>query len=133
MNRFNFILLVDDDEVSNFINRRILETLKITKHTHSVRNGRDALAYIAEHCKQSGGNGNCPDLILLDIQMPVMDGLEFLTEFFKKGADRSKRIKVVMLTSSSNPRDVEAAKKFNISGYVNKPLTAEKFYEALTG
>mgnify|MGYP002372271797 FL=1 len=73
-------------------------------------------------CKAS-----CPEVILLDINMPIMDGFEFMKEF--NASTVSPNSKVIILTSSSNPRDVEMAKELGITGYINKPLTDDKIRE----
>jgi CheY-like chemotaxis protein len=119
--KYKCILLVDDDEVSNFINEKIIAACRVTDHTHIRHNGLEALEFIRNNCEQD--NHICPDVILLDIRMPVMDGFEFLQEFENTAKQLSDRIKIVVLTSSSNPHDVELARKFNVAGYINKPLS----------
>lgn len=118
---YDCILLVDDDETSNYISQRIVSKFFTAKQTRMVPNGQRAIEFIESYCEE---HGKCPELIFLDINMPVMDGFQMLEELKKKSIN--KEPKIVILTSSSNPKDLEQAKKFNIYAYVNKPLTVDK-------
>ncbi len=129
--RFQKILLVDDDAVANFLSESALQEMNLSEQVHISHNGEEALNYIIEHCsKDTSNTGNCPDLIFLDINMPVMDGFQFLEEFEKIPTFYKKPVKIVMLTSSSANADIEKARKFNVEGYIVKPLCPEKI-EAL--
>lgn len=127
MEKFKSILLVDDDDISNFINQRVISSANVTDHIHVTKNGLEALKYLREKCQSN--EGLCPEVILLDVKMPVMDGFEFLEEFEMTEKNLIGKIKIVLLTSSNNPSDIEQAKKYTISGYINKPLTADKINE----
>ena len=119
------VLLVDDDKITNFLNQRLIEKLSVTKSVKVVCNGKEALEYFQKN------SSILPDLILLDINMPVMDGFEFVDNFKTLGLD--KKIVIVMLTTSSNEKDIERIAKNNlVSGYINKPLTNEKLTDTLT-
>jgi CheY-like chemotaxis protein len=120
MHEYKCILLVDDDLVSSFLNKEILTRFGVKGQIHTSKNGKEALKFIAE--RQNGDNP-CPDFIFLDINMPVMDGFEFLTEFQKLPKDIQDAIRIVILTSSSNRVDRERAEQFPIKEYLNKPLT----------
>lgn len=124
-------MLVDDDDVSNFINEKVIEASQMARHTHVRRNGQEALDFIKMHCDASPTT-SCPDVILLDIKMPVMDGFEFLQEFEKARKSIKAPIRVILLTSSSNPHDVDRAQSFDIKGYLNKPLSLEKLNEVVS-
>ncbi len=109
------VLLVDDDEGFNFLNRIVLSDNKVNCTVHEATHGRAALDYL-EKCPV------CPEVILLDINMPVMDGFEFL-EQFEKYAKCAKNTHVFMLTSSG--RDADKLKSLNnkhVKGFFNKPL-----------
>lgn len=128
---FQKILLVDDDSVSNFLNEMALQDMNLSDEVHVSENGEEALDFINKQCR-NGSVSDCPDLIFLDINMPVMDGFQFLEELEKVPDLNKKPIKIVMLTSSSASKDLERAKKFNIDGYIVKPLSEEKLNAVFT-
>lgn len=112
------ILLVDDDYVSNYLSERQLKKSGLADVVKSVKNGEEALTYLAEPANKR------PDLILLDLNMPEMDGLEFLKYF--KQMTLEQDIRIVLLTAAINQ---ERVNKLNALGYfeiIEKPLTSEK-------
>lgn len=123
------VLVVDDDETTLLLNKILINRSGLAKHTHFSTNGSEALDFISNNCDEVIIHPNCPDLIFLDINMPVMDGFGFLEEFRKTRPELTDRIQVYMLTSSSNPKDFERAQSLGISGYLNKPLTKEVLME----
>ena len=132
MPKCNCILLVDDDDISNFINQRVVLNCNIADYVHVVKNVLEALAFIRKQCNQSNDTPKCPDVVLLDVKMPIMDGFEFLLEFETTEKHLIDIIKIILLTSSNNPSDIERAKEFTIAGYINKPLTADKLNEVFS-
>jgi CheY-like chemotaxis protein len=125
MKKFNFIMLIDDDEISNFITEKMITSLMLSDRMHTLKNGIEALTFINKNCNSS--SNQCPDLIILDINMPVMDGIEFLEEFYSnKKSKNPNDPNIYILSSSYNPHDTEKIKKFNIKGYITKPMTLEK-------
>ncbi|MFZ6052263.1 response regulator [Halocola ammonii] len=125
MKKFNCVLLVDDDQVSNFLHKEVLEGMHIADHMHESRNGYEALSFVKEHCIPVQ-ESECPDLILLDIKMPVMNGFEFLEELDAFKNELNRNFKIVIVSSSTNPNDREQSQKFSIDGYIDKPLSASK-------
>jgi CheY-like chemotaxis protein len=112
------ILLVDDDYVSNYLTERQIKKSGIADSVKTVRNGEEALTYLAEPANKK------PDLILLDINMPEMDGLEFLKHF--KHMTLEHNIRIVLVTAALNP---EKKNKINTLGYteiIEKPFTLTK-------
>src|SRR5690242_9324336 len=104
----NLILLVDDDDTTNFVNTRLLNSMKIAKEIKAVRNGKEALEFLKAACADKPEPGSvCPDLIFLDIKMPVMDGFTFLDKYHEEGLQRLDHIIVMMLTSSASFYDLE--------------------------
>lgn len=134
MKKFNCILLVDDDETSNFITQKIIAKLNISSHTHSMKNGKEALSFIEENCDISNTVASgCPDLILLDLNMPVMDGMEFLEEFYtNKKIKQANDINIYVLSSSDNTKDMEKITKYKVKGYIAKPMTAQKLMDIMS-
>lgn len=123
MKKLKKVLLVDDDFINNYLNELLLQEMDITEDIMIASNGEEALNYVEQTCKSIH---DCPELILLDINMPIMNGLEFLEAFATRQKDIYNHTSVVMLTSSSDDKDIEQATKFNIKGYLSKPLTEEK-------
>jgi CheY-like chemotaxis protein len=118
-------MLIDDDEPTNFLNNMFMEEANCSEHIKIVSNGFEAIKYLNSAKPMADSNMPFPDLIFLDINMPAMDGWEFL--------DRYKEIKtvarpvIVMLTTSLNPDDILKAYTIpEVSGFENKPLTTEK-------
>lgn len=126
MQKIKNILLVDDDPASNFLAQLLLEEFGFTEENVVVKsNGKEAIDYILHECNSK----EIPDLIFLDINMPVMDGFEFLDEF--KTVPLLKAVKIVLLTSSVSARDYDKAKEYVLFDYINKPLTEEKLHKIL--
>ena len=123
------VLVVDDDETTLLLNKILIQRSGFSNHTHFSMNGSEALNFIKDHCDDIQIQPMCPDLIFLDINMPVMDGFGFLEEFRRTRPELTDRIQVYMLTSSSNPKDYERAHSLGISGYLSKPLTKEVLAE----
>jgi CheY-like chemotaxis protein len=128
MRKFNCILLVDDDFASNYLTETVLQDMELTDHIHISKNGQEALHFVEQNCKAN--SSTCPELILLDINMPVMDGFEFLKEFEKIQANKQPTY-VILLTTSTNNKDIEKAKHFNVMAYLEKPLTEEKLNQII--
>ncbi|HTF82674.1 MAG TPA: response regulator [Cytophagales bacterium] len=124
----NCTLLIDDDDINNFLNKRLINKLKISHDVKVVLNGAEALKFIDELCTEGK---ECPELILLDINMPVMNGFEFLKAYDKLEFANKPNVKVVMLTTSSNPYDLEKLHEYKVSGFINKPLTEENLMEVV--
>jgi len=115
METWNKVLLVEDDETTNFISSVILKSAGF-EFVDGVLNGLEACRYIET---------KCPDLIFLDINMPIMDGWEFLDEM--KSNISCKVTKVVILTSSTRPCDQKMAENYsNVVAFWEKPMTDEK-------
>lgn len=115
--------MVDDDPISCFINQKIIELSEITDQIAIVHNGREALEYISKNLADSEDSKS--NLILLDLNMPVMNGFEFLEKFQSWEPELQENIEVVVLTSSYSESDIEKVKAFGIKTYLSKPLTIE--------
>lgn len=127
-NKLN-ILLIDDDVATNFLNTSVIEDLGCAKSVVSVRDGREGINYLT---KAVDGKYPQPDLIFLDVNMPVMNGWEFLEEYETLEAGQKAGLVIVMLTTSLNPEDKEKARAYNtLDDFVSKPLTTKKLTEIL--
>lgn len=114
------ILLVDDDEATNYIHEMVIKQVDWVESIRAVQGGHEALDYLK---LMVDGKYPQPDIIFLDINMPAMSGWEFLEEYEKLQANQKAHIVVVMLTTSLNPEDANKAKEKSIHGFMNKPLT----------
>lgn len=126
--KLNCILLIDDDEPTNFFSSMLLEQADCTEHIQIAESGQQALNYLTSSEQDSGHSIDfpCPAIIFLDINMPAMDGWEFLEKYRALEKKHQGKIIIIMLTTSLNPDDeVRAGKIPEISGFENKPLTIE--------
>jgi CheY-like chemotaxis protein len=128
--RLKTILIVDDDSITNFINKRLLEKMKIADEVKVVNNGAEGVKCLYDHCFMSNKS---PELILLDINMPVMDGFEFLRTFHSINFKNKEDVKIAVLTTSSHTKDKEKIEQLGVKCFVNKPLTEEKVRSFLVG
>lgn len=118
-------MLIDDNEIDNFINQKMLEGCNFAERVYVHTNGKSALEFL-RNIERMGKKelSLFPDVIFLDLNMPVMDGYQFADEFEKLPDTLKNRTKIVILTTSLNPSDAEKAKKYPlIVKYLNKPLT----------
>lgn len=123
--KFNYVLLVDDDETSNFITHTVVSRMDMAHGVQTNVNSQDALDFTIRHLGRNAEK-ECPDMIMLDINMPDMDGFQFLDELDKHGLLGKDELRIVMLTSSESERDVNKSMHYAIHAYLNKPLTPEK-------
>ncbi|WP_139925495.1 response regulator [Hymenobacter sp. DG01] len=124
MNKLSSILLIDDDKTTNFLNELMLRKLDVADRLLVALNGREALEMLQEHC--AAVSPSCPVLIFLDINMPVMNGFEFLDSYSQLPWVKHRATVIVMLTTSLHSRDLHRAQQLPVAGFVSKPLTAEK-------
>jgi CheY-like chemotaxis protein len=116
-------LLVDDDQINNFLNARLLKKLDIADEVAFVPNGVEGIKCLEDNCFKSVVS---PQLILLDINMPVMDGFEFMETYNHLNfTDKGKTI-IAVLSSSSSNQDHEKIKNLGVKYYIHKPLTESK-------
>ncbi len=123
------LTLVDDDDVFVFLTTRLLEKHKLVDLIKIFDNGYDALVFIKENL---GNIDALPDIILLDLSMPIMDGWQFLDEYVKINPKIGKKITIYICSSSISPDDVVRAKAINaVSDFIIKPMTKEKLIEMI--
>ena len=125
--QLNCILLIDDDDSTNFLHRRTLEQAGCARYIRVARGGQEALNYLGNCGGERGADSPRPDLIFLDINMPGMDGWEFIGHYRSLPADRIADIVLIMLTASLNPDDEVRTRNIpEVTGFENKPLTQPK-------
>ena len=123
------VLLVDDDPTTNFLNGLLLQRLNVTERVLVAENGQQALAVLGRECPSPAGH--CPCLVLLDLNMPVMNGLEFLDAFLQLPPAQRAGTVVAVLTTSVHPRDLSHVQASPIAGVLTKPLTEAQVRELL--
>lgn len=127
------ILLVDDDKATNFLHRRTLTRMKVAEQIIVARNGVEAMEYLRK-CLEPAYEPDhpCPDLILLDINMPMVNGWEFLEAYETLPPDFRDKIKIIMLSTSFQEADTERIRQFPcIRSFLHKPLTHEKVEQVM--
>jgi CheY-like chemotaxis protein len=118
--KLNSVLLIDDDEPTTFMYQMVLEESGCTDHVEIAHGGDDALNFF----RNENVNEKYPDLIFLDINMPRMDGWEFLQQLRELNAEKKKKAVIIMLSTSLNPDDELRAKYIDeVSAFKHKPLT----------
>lgn len=111
------VLLVEDNEDDRFLTTRVLRKLPVELHVEIAKNGDDALKRIMA---VESGEQPLPALILLDLQLPKIDGIKFLTGIRNRHSE--KELPVIILSSSDNPGDIIMCRELGITGYLAKPL-----------
>lgn len=124
MAQLKSVLLVDDDTTTNFLNKRLFSRLGVMDDLYVATNGLVALEILQNMCATS--DTGCPALILLDVNMSVMNGFEFLDAFNQLPPALREQVVVVVLTTSTSPHDMERARQLRAAGTLNKPLTEAK-------
>lgn len=121
------ILIIDDDEINNFIAARLINKIPVKTDIHTRLNGLEGLNYIKENLI---AQENLPDIIFLDINMPIMNGWEFLDEFESLKSQIKKDVCVNMLSSSVYNDDITKAQMYTtVNKFISKPLTVDKIKE----
>ncbi len=128
MKKLNCVLLIDDDEPTNFLNKLTLEQASCARYIQVVQSGQAALDYLRrppDECPR-------PDLIFLDINMPAMNGWEFLGLYRTLPPEKKADTVVIMLTTSLNPDDEKKTLAIpEVSGFEHKPLNQESLNKVL--
>lgn len=123
----NNVLLIDDNDIDNFINERMVRGCRFAEVVYVNTSTRSGIEFLRNLATNSAiGLEHYPTVIFLDINMPILDGFQFLEELEKYDAEFVKNLKVVMLTSSINPEDEEKARKSKlVADFLHKPLTED--------
>ena len=116
--------IIDDDTIYHFILTSIINKNKLAESILSFLDGEKAIQYLTEN---KMNNEKIPDVLFLDVNMPIMDGWMFIEEYARIKTDITKKTLVFMLSSSANPIDIERADKISeISNYIIKPINLEE-------
>lgn len=117
----DLVMLVDDNDTDNFISKRIIEITKFAKEVEIKNSGKSALEYLEQN---KNNVDRLPNIIFLDINMPIVDGFVFLYEFEKFNETIRDKCKVIILSSSDNKRDIDKIiNNDHVIKFITKPLT----------
>ncbi len=128
MATYKRVMLIDDNEIDNIINEKIIEATNFAENILKFQTGQEALEYLSSN---QDNLAEIPEIVFLDINMPIMDGFQFLEDFEKFSQDVHDRCKIIMLSSSISPKDIDrAASSKYVKKYLNKPLKP-RYLEAI--
>lgn len=122
------VLLIDDDEINNFISIKLIKKALLNTEIMACLNGKFAIEQLSDI--QRKDPAKMPDYILLDINMPIMNGWEFLDEFKRLNIDPQGKSKIYIISSSVFSNDINKAKSYPlVKDFISKPLNVEKIKE----
>ncbi|PZR10355.1 MAG: hypothetical protein DI539_21255 [Flavobacterium psychrophilum] len=114
------VMVVDDDIFVHTLSERIMTSLDCLKNMYSAFNGKEAIDLLQRYCINLA---NMPDIILLDLNMPVMNGIQFLKDVNTVECLDTHKLTMVMISSSIDPREIEEAKALGIKYFFSKPVS----------
>lgn len=114
------LLIIDDDDISSFINVRVAQMCGLFEQINTVHDGRAALDFFSDVCE---GTAPAPDIILLDLNMPLINGFDFIRALQQLSFPNKENVRIVVLTSSGQPHDQQQAHALGVDDYLVKPLT----------
>src|SRR5580658_1677436 len=122
------VLLVDDDEINNFISIKLIKKALLNTEIMACLNGKFAIDQLYEIQKKDPAK--LPDYILLDINMPIMNGWEFLDEYKRLNIDAQGKTKIYIISSSVFSNDINKARSYPlVKDFISKPLNVDKIVE----
>jgi CheY-like chemotaxis protein len=129
MKKIDKICLIDDDMIYRYLTQKVITETHLVKRINAFSNGLDAINFLKkEHLHEE----KLPDLILLDLFMPVMDGWGFLKEYVKLLPVLTKKIPIYIVSSSIDPADIQKSKAISsVTDFIIKPMTKEGFMHIL--
>lgn len=116
----NSIMLIDDDKINNFLNERLLKKVGAFDKINIFQDGEAALDFLKKELDQGK---DCPELMFIDINMPMVNGIEFLETYHTLNFKNKERVNLVGLTTSLRASDIDKLKALNCRFILNKPLT----------
>lgn len=125
MRPINLVALIDDDEIFKFIGSKIIESTNLVNRIKTFSNGEEAIKFLKSNSKSPD---LLPEIILLDLNMPIMDGFEFLKKYIMLEPKLGKKITIYVVSSSISPTDIARINQIQaVTDYIVKPITKEKF------
>jgi len=124
---FNKVLCIDDDNTTLTICKLVIAKSGFAKEVITAMNGKEGISFFEENADNSN---ELPDIVFLDLNMPVMNGWDFLEEYGAQYADRLPGIKIVILSSTVNPEDFRKAAQLSIvNDFISKPISVDALRE----
>lgn len=125
--RYKHAMLLDDNELDNFINQKIIESSHFANKVYVNTGSKSALEFLSNLSISSSETLDIfPEIIFIDLNMPMMDGFQFIENLKAKLPEKIKSLKLIILTSSVNPEDKKKASNLSLEiTFLNKPLTQE--------
>ena len=128
MRPINLVALIDDDEIVKFIESKVIESTNVVNRIKTFSNGEEAINFLKSNSKNLD---SLPEIVLLDLNMPVMDGFEFLKKYIMLKPKLGKKITIYVVSSYISPTDTERINRISeVTDYIVKPITKEKFEKA---
>lgn len=130
----NKVFCIDDDQITLVLCGLVIKKSDFAKEVITATNGKEGLAWFSTYFSKNntGPRQAAPEIIFLDLNMPVMNGWDFLEDYLMKYAERLPETKVVILSSTVNPEDFLRANRYDIViDFINKPLTPEGLEELM--
>jgi CheY-like chemotaxis protein len=125
MKPINLVALIDDDEIERFIGSKVIESTNLVNRIKTFSNGEEAINFLKSNSKTPD---LLPEIILLDLNMPIMDGFEFLQKYIMLEPKLGKKITIYVVSSSISKSDIERINQISeVTDYIIKPITKEKF------
>ncbi len=129
MNKIHNVTIVDDDKLFAFITKKAIESTNLVEQIRIFGNGLEAITFLMDSINN---HEPLPDIILLDLNMPIMDGWQFLEEFIVLPPRLNKKILVYVVSSSIAEQDIERAKALSsVSDFIVKPVSKDKILHVL--
>ena len=131
MESIDTLCIVDDDSIFQFITQKVVEKTKLVKKIKVFSNGLEAIEFLKSVREDPE---ELPDVILLDLAMPVLNGWDFIEEYVALRPSLGKQILLYIVSSSIDPADIERAKSISeVTDFIIKPVTREKFVALVEG
>ncbi|WP_111309024.1 response regulator [Confluentibacter sediminis] len=129
MNQIKTLTLIDDDDIFVFLTKKVIEQTNLVNLIKVFGNGLDAINFLK---KNKYNTDSLPEIILLDLSMPIMNGWQFLEEYAKLNPSIGKKITIYICSSSISHDDITRAKSINeVSDYIIKPITKNRLIEVI--
>lgn len=136
MERLSKVLIIDDNEIDCFIMKKLLSSYDVSDNVIAFTSATEGLKYIKTNCfGEPAGEEGYPDLIFLDIEMPIMDGIQLLENLKNQEDIEQCNLHIVILSSTLDRRVLDKAVSFKnlVYGYLNKPITEAELKQVLVG